>query len=86
MVGEGTAPIIEHNTSNTRDARRRLRTTAITESRPRRLVVRAWLWLAVETDDLQKKRRCLNAVLQLDPENEPASLALFLLDQKRPTS
>ena len=53
---------------------------------PRPLVVRAWLWLAALTDDLQQKRRCLNAVLYLDPHNEPASLALLLLDQKRPPS
>ena len=53
---------------------------------PRPLVVQAWLWLAAETDDLQEKRTCLKAVLQLDPENEPASLALLLLHQKRPTS
>ena len=31
--------------------------------------------------------RCyLNAVLRLDPDNKPASLALLLLDQQRPTS
>ena len=42
-------------------------------TRPRLLVVHSWLWLAVEADDLEEKRRCLNAVLQLDPENEPAS-------------
>jgi len=54
--------------------------------RPRSLVIRAWLWQAAEADDLEEKRRCLNEVLQLDPENEPASLALLVLDQERPTS
>jgi hypothetical protein len=38
------------------------------------------------TDNLEEKRRCLKAVLALDPENEPASLALLLFDQRRPTS
>jgi hypothetical protein len=54
--------------------------------RPLPLVIRAWLWLAAETDDIEEKRRCLNAVLQLDPENEPATLALLVLDQRRPTN
>jgi len=37
------------------------------------LVIQAWLWLAAEAQDIEEKRHCLNAVLQLDPENEPAS-------------
>ena len=52
----------------------------------RPLVTQALLWLAAEADELEEKGRCLNAVLQLDPENEPASLALLLLDQRRPES
>ena len=55
-------------------------------TRPRALVVQTWLWLAAKSQDVEDKRRCLNAVLELDPENEPASLALLLLDQERPTS
>jgi hypothetical protein len=55
-------------------------------TRPRMLVVQSWLWLAAKSRDAQDKRRCLHAVLQLDPDNEPASLALLLLDQQRPTS
>ena len=41
--------------------------------RPRPRVIQAWLWLASDTDDVEEKWRCLNAVLQLDPENEPTS-------------
>jgi len=52
---------------------------------PRPLVVRAWPWLAAGAETLEEKRRCLNAVLHLDPENEPATLALLVLDQRRPT-
>jgi hypothetical protein len=37
-----------------------------------------------ETEGLELKRPCLNSVLDLDPENEPASLALLLFDQRRP--
>ena len=55
-------------------------------TRPGPLVLQAWLWLAADTQDIEKKRHCLNAVLELEPENEPASLALLLLDQKRPQS
>lgn len=46
----------------------------------------AWLWLAAQADELEDKRRCLNSVLELDPENEYATLALLVLDQRRPTS
>jgi hypothetical protein len=53
---------------------------------PRPLVLQSWLWLAAETENLEEKRRCLDAVLLLDPENEPASLALLALDQERPES
>jgi hypothetical protein len=55
-------------------------------TQPRQLVIWAWFWLAAQTDDLQGKRHCLNAILEPDPENEPASLALVLFDQRRPTS
>ncbi len=54
--------------------------------RPRPLLTRAWFSLAAQADSLEEKRRCLKAVLQLDPDNEPASVALLLLDQERPTS
>jgi hypothetical protein len=50
------------------------------------LVVQCWLWLAANSPDLQDKRRCLHAVLRLDPENESASLGLLLLGQKRTTT
>lgn len=53
--------------------------------RPHLLVIRARFGLAAQADDLQEKRRCLNAILALDPENEAASLALLLFDQRRPT-
>ena len=42
-------------------------------NRPHPLVAQAWLWLAAQTDNLEEKRRCLNAVLQLDPEDETTS-------------
>ena len=32
--------------------------------RPLPLVIGAWLWLAAETEDLDEKGRCLEAVLQ----------------------
>jgi hypothetical protein len=45
--------------------------------RARSLVVAAWSWLAAETDDLEEKRRCLEEVLGLDPDNESARMALL---------
>jgi len=53
---------------------------------PRAAVVHSWLWLAAKSDNLEEKRLCLNSVLELEPENEPASLALLVLDQERPES
>jgi len=55
-------------------------------TRPRPLMLQAWLWLAAEADDTEEKRRCLNAIVGLDPENEEALLALLALDRKRPES
>jgi len=43
---------------------------------PRALVVRAWAWLFARTDDLDEKQRCLTAIVELDPEQEWAQLAL----------
>jgi hypothetical protein len=45
-------------------------------TRPGSLVIRACFWLAAQTDDIEEKRRCLNAIFELDPENEPAHLTL----------
>ena len=42
---------------------------------PRVLLVRAWFWLAAEAPDLDQQRRCLDAILELDPANEAAGLA-----------
>jgi len=55
-------------------------------TRPRPLVVQAWLWLDADSQGVENKRRSLNAILELDPENEPTSLALLVPDQERPTS
>lgn len=49
---------------------------------PRPLVIRAWFWLAVEADDLDAKRRCLEAVLELNPESQAARAGLALLHQR----
>ena len=45
--------------------------------RPRAWVVRAWFWLAAHTDSLTEKRRCLEAILELEPDSEPANAALY---------
>ena len=52
-------------------------------SRPRPLVVAAWHWLAAQTDDIEEKKRCLWAVLDLDPDNMRALLGLlaFVLEE-----
>ncbi len=47
--------------------------------RPRRLVVAAWLWLAAEADELEEKRGCLEAVLEVGPDNTSALIALAAL-------
>jgi len=40
----------------------------------------AYLWLAAETDDTEKKRGSPNAVVRRDPGNQPASLISPVLD------
>jgi len=54
--------------------------------RPRPLVIRAWLWLAAESAEIGEKRPCLNEVLHLARENQPATSALLVLDETRPTN
>ena len=44
---------------------------------PRVLIVRAWAWLAADTDDLAEKERCLEAILELEPDAEWAQIALL---------
>ena len=44
---------------------------------PRSLQVRAWAWLAANTDDLAEKVRCLEAIVALDPDLEWAKAALL---------
>ena len=43
---------------------------------PRALVVRAWFWLAAQTSDLTEKRRCLEAILALEPGNQWVKAAM----------
>jgi hypothetical protein len=43
---------------------------------PKVLQVRAWAWLAAETDDVREKIRCLEAILALEPDLEWAQVAL----------
>lgn len=52
--------------------------------RPRPLVVAAWFWLGVETDDLDEERDCTWAVLDLDLDNAGALLALAQLRLGKP--
>ena len=51
-------------------------------TRPRLLVIHAWLWLAAETDDVEEKWRSLQAVLELNPEHQAARAASALLFQR----
>jgi hypothetical protein len=62
------------------------RFTARVVTRPRALVTTASLWLAADADGTEEKRRCLEPLLDPAPENEPATLALLVLDPKRPDS
>ena len=49
---------------------------------PRSLVISAWLWLAADAEELDEKRRCLKAVLELNPESQAARAGLALLRQR----
>ncbi len=52
-------------------------------TRPRQLVIRAWLWLAAETDALDEQRRCLEAVLELNSDSQAARAGLARLHQRQ---
>ena len=51
-------------------------------TRPLFLVIHAWLWLASDTHDVEEKWRCLQAVLELNPEQQAARAASALLFQR----
>ena len=50
---------------------------------PRVLLVRAWAWLVKEMDDLTEKERCLEAILELEPDAEWAQVALLGVRQRQ---
>lgn len=50
--------------------------------RPRPLVIRAWFWLAAQSDHLDKKRTCVEVALELHPESEAAGPVRALLHQR----
>jgi hypothetical protein len=50
---------------------------------PRIPQIRAWAWLAAETDDLEEKTKCLEAIVALDPDLEWAHEALRLFRNER---
>lgn len=52
--------------------------------RPRPLVVASWLWLAADPDEFGEKRRCVEAALELDPDNTTALLAVAALRLAKP--
>ena len=43
---------------------------------PRTWQIRAWAWLAAQTNDLEEKMRCLKAIVALDPDLDWAQAAL----------
>ena len=59
----------------------RLITRCLPGARP--LLIRAWVRLAADTDDLADKERCLEAILELEPDAEWAQVALLGVRQRR---
>ncbi len=49
-----------------------------------KLLVPTWLWLSSLTEDLQERRRCLEAVLRLEPDHALARRGLEALDAMAP--
>ncbi len=43
---------------------------------PRALQIRAWAWLAAETESLAEQKRCLEAIVALDPSLDWAQATL----------
>jgi len=46
-------------------------------ARRRSVVVGAWHWLAAEADEVEEKKRCVWAILDLDPDNTRALLGVL---------
>ena len=49
---------------------------------PDALQVRAWVWLAAETDDIAEKVRCLEVIVTLDPQLPWAQVALQAMRER----
>ena len=48
-----------------------------------RFPVAVWFWLAGQADEPEEKRRCMDAMLEIDPENTRPLLALVALRSGR---
>jgi len=46
-------------------------------------VIRAWFWLAAESDDVEEERRCVEALPELDPEHQATQAGLVLLHHRQ---
>ena len=46
-------------------------------------LVAAWHWPAADADELEEKPFCLEAVLELDPQNESPPMAPLALGSRR---
>ena len=53
---------------------------------PPSLLLAAWGWLAAEAEGLGEKRRCLEAILRLEPDNEQATMVLQQTSWDEPTT
>ncbi len=53
---------------------------------PKTLLIHTWLWLSGLTEKPEERRRCLEAVLRLDPEHALARRGLELLEATRETA
>lgn len=51
---------------------------------PQETVIQAWLWLSGLTTSVEERRRCLEAVLRLNPDHAIAKQGLALLDAQTP--
>lgn len=79
LLRQGVAAARGRDTAGARQAFTRI-INAKEDEVPQAVRVQAWLWLSGLTEDVEERRRCLEAVLRLEPEHVIARQGLALLE------
>lgn len=83
LLRQGVAAARGRDTAGARQAFTRI-INAKEDEVPQAVRVQAWLWLSGLTEDVEERRRCLEAVLRIEPEHAIAKQGLALLESAAP--